>query len=524
MRAIHSSAITALVTQDPNQQLRVSHQGYLITASTAKEFTDNFSTFVDDPSWNPFARFLIVIRRVHENELDQVFDVLLRWHVNNVILVNGTNDAQLYSYNPFDNYGCGKIYKDVIRHGFCLETTSNLYPNKVVTGLRNCTLRAAIPHRPPFTLRPYMIEQNDRMKMGSEQYLFCLLAETEQFKVEFYYEGDYYPLSKLYDNISIPGPMENLRNNKYDVMFGSVMLVASREARFTYLHGHLDYHDEIRFIVKKANDAANWKNAYFEFHARVWWTLLAVFIVHSTLLNIHLRSKDKTDTMLKMFDLLLSHGCKMPHRMSARCLFLIWVWFAFLINNLYQSALVSLVRTPVKEYQVQDEEDIVRMQLKPCISPPLLQYMYTESNITNSFNSNCTNPFSSINFVAKSKHYYSVVQKTVYFYNKKQFCDEEGENTVYFFKKPYAKLIFGIFFHKGFPISDRMRTNAIRLRENGFVKKILKDHVFAREIKIKYHDKGFKCRITVPWFIYVGGGSLAVIVLILEIIWSRYKE
>ena len=523
LKAIHLSTVTTIVFKQTTTQSFFSHQGYLIDAKNATQFTGSFKYLLQDPTWNPSSRFVIVIRSMEEDKLKKIFDELLARHVFNVLLVNGTNDAHLYTYNPFDNYACGKYYNDVISYGLCSNTTNNLFPNKLVTGLRNCTFLVSVPHRPPYSMHPKLVE-GDRITEGAEQYLFQVLAELEHFNVNFSFYNSHGGYTTITHDMKVVGPFAKLINNETDVMMGSDLLVASRADAFTYLHGHLDYHDELRIFVKKASSVPNWKNVYLEFNSFVWCLLLIVYLIYSIIMIILLRAVDKTNIMLNLLKCLLPSGCNIQMSSKVRWVFIIWVWFAYLMNSCYQSSLVSLTQTPIKEHQVSNEADLIRYNLKPCIGPRILEYFHSRDNITSKMNHECPSSFKSLEKVSHSGDVFTLIQTSIYFYHKKNYSDDFGESPIYYFSKPYLKFIFGTFFYKGFPLSDKIRQNALRLRESGLAHKKFRDLYYARFIKFNFHQKEFKTNFVVPWFMYITGCILAIIAFIFELLFQLFKS
>lgn len=522
LKAIHSTIVTSVAIRQPATPSSMIHNEYLITAKTVNNFLECFKDLRRDPWWNPSTRFLIVITSLEENELKKVFDELLKRHVIDVLLVNGTDNAHLYTYNPFDNYACGKYYSDIMSYGWCSDTIKNIFANKLVTGLRNCTLRATVQHLPPFSINLTKVAIKNRMSLGTEQYIFQLLSERERFNIDysFYYDERYTTVSS---DMKVVGPLAKVQNNETEVMFGSLFLVSSRTEAFTYLHGYMDFVDELLFFVKRASLNPAWKNVYLEFQPLVWWLLLLIFLIYSTLIIVLVRAEDKTEIMLKLLQNLLSHGCNIPYRPSVKCVFIIWVCFAYLMSSLYQSSLVSLTTHPTKEFQVSTELEIYKHRLKPCINTATFTYILSETKNTAPMNYGGQDSFEDLKLVGKSKDLFALVHKSLFEYNKKSFYDEYGRSPVYYLKRPYARFIYAFFFYKGFPVSDRMREIAIRLRENGLVEKSLKDHYYQRKIKFHFHDKEFQPRLYAPWFIYFLGCVLAMMTFVAELL-SKYYE
>uniref|UniRef100_A0A2H1VMI1 SFRICE041949.2 n=1 Tax=Spodoptera frugiperda TaxID=7108 RepID=A0A2H1VMI1_SPOFR len=517
LEEVHSSMTTTIVSRQIERQSPFRHQGYLITVKTAAEFTEYFQKLLEEPTWNPTARFLIVINSLKEEDLKKVFDVLLKTHVINVLVVNGTDDAHLYTYNPYDNFACGKYYKDIISYGVCLQATNNLYPNKLVTGLRNCTLRANVPHRPPFSENPAKLPAGVPKSLGIEQHLFMELGKTEGFNVIYNYEYENKVYSTIGPTMKVKGTMSKLQNNITDVIFGSVPLTSSRSDAFESLYGHMDFCDDLRFVVKSASYVSTWKYVYWGFSPLVWWLVLLVFLSYSIIVILMLRAEDKVDVILNLLRALLSHSLRMPDRVSVKCILLLWVWFSYIIYSAYQASLVSIIGKPIKELQITNEFELIKYNLKPCIVPRFLDFIYSEVHITIPKNEACVNTVENLKKVSNSKHLYTLTKKIIYEYQKVDFYDEYGHSRILYFDKPYAKFIYGTFFYKGFPLTDKMRQNAIRLRESGLVHKMFLDRFYAKKMRYKYHEKRFKTKFIIPWLIYGIGCILGTIVFILEL-------
>lgn len=522
LEAIHGIGTISIVTKNLNVKNLFPHQGYFVIFEDPSNFGECFDRLTMEPTWNPLSRFLIVIKSLKHDDLKDIFDTLLKLHVINVLIVNGTNETHLYSYNPYDNYGCGKYYDKAISYGSCLESTQDLYPNKLVTGLRGCTFNVNIPHQPPFTIDPAKNINQEHHSLGVEQDLFNILAETEQFTVNYIFKfEDIY--STIGPDMKVSGPMKMLQNNETDVMFGSMILVKARAEAFTFLNGHLDYVDEFRFVIKKAPYVATWRYIYLEFHSTVWAMLLLVFITYAIIMMTLLREKDKGKVIFKLFDMFFAHGWKIRLPLKIRFIFIMWVWFCILVNNFYQSSLVSLITSPIREIQISEEKDIFNFKLRPCMPIKLQKYLATELQINgtkyfSNENKDCKDEIDNVNAVSRSPELFTISQKVILLYNKRKYMNKYGTFDIYVLKKPYASFLYATYFYKGFPITDRMRRTSIQLREFGFAGRSLRDRYYSQLVKIHYRQNVYKIKNFIQWYIYIAGGTLSFLVFILEVL------
>ncbi|KAJ8730978.1 hypothetical protein PYW08_002391 [Mythimna loreyi] len=327
--------------------------------------------------------------------------------------------------------------------------------------------------------------------------------------------------------MTVSGPMVMLRNNESDIIFGGMMMVTTRAEAFTWLGGYHDYNDEIRIVVRRASLIPIWKTVFIEFDTTVWLLLLLSFIVYCAMMIFLLQAKDKGSVVLELLDNLLLHSRDIRCSMSIKYILIIWVCFGYLINTFYQSSLVSLTTNPSKEYQVQTEDDILEYKYKPCISDSTRKFLSTEQMedlakkptavpLDALEKERCNTTLEALTTVSQTTDMYSLTLNRIYLYNKHKFHDKWGNPLVYYFKKPFAKYLFGFYFYKGFPITPELQLNALRLRENGLADKSMQDQYFSRALKLKISHKEFEVRFTVPWCVYVVGCTISTVTFLIE--------
>lgn len=523
LKEIHSTMRFSLITRNATEAVLIPNVGYVVYSPDVDTFSSLFQDLTREPPWNPYARFLIVIELLLETELRQVFDVLLRQHVNDALLVNGTEETHLYTYNPFDNYACGRYYDTVIKYGLCAETRQNLYPNKLVNGLKNCTFRASYAHIPPYSIEPSLNEYPNKL-LGLEQYVLKTVSESDEFKIDFniHYNSSIY--SRVSPNMTATGPIAMLQTNKTDVMIGSLMLRNSYQVAFTSISGYNDYVDEFTFAVRKASYVPSWKYFYLEFNVFVWLILLVCIIVYSTTIIFLLRPTDKGRIILELVGNLLLQGRGISGPMTIKYVVIIWVWFAYIVNIFYQSSLVSLTTNPSKEYQISNEEDIAKYNLRPCLSELLANNIYTDTASKEQYekikvrNVHCEHMVGALELVSKNKDMFTIFVSYFYLYNKDTFNDQYGEPLIHYIERPFLKLLCGMQFYKGFPISARFQLNMMRMRESGLVQKNVRDQYYMRSLKYRFSSKEFVYRFVSPWIVYFSGCILAAACFFIEVI------
>lgn len=501
-------------------KIRVPQQGYVIYSGNSNEFTKNFNYLRRETTWNPSAKFIVIINNLFKDELADVFNELMDFHVTNVIVVNGTNNADLYTYNPFENYGCGRYFERIIEFGPCLNLEHhNLFPNKLTTGLEKCTFTVAVPHLPPFTIFPS--KARTKYMPGIEQYAFEIISKLEDFKINYSHINFAETFSSVdSDNMEATGFFRLLQKDQTDVLLGFTFLTGARGTAYDFLSAHLAFTDELTYIVKKAGDVPNWMNMYLEFSSIVWILLLLSFTSCSILILFLLRTDDKMSVILKLWDNLLLHGYTFRCRFAVKVIILIWVWFAYLINSFYQSSLVSLTSYPSKVYQVSTERDLVEFLYKPCISPSIRNLLIKDIGMTvEDDTGECQKLIQGITVVSNKEGLYTVTPLSIYKFNRYLFLDSTGMSKVHHFSNPVMKIMYAIFLYKGFPMYEKLHKHMIYLRENGMIDKYFDDLYFQeRRAHNQIYDDSFKARVLVPWFLLVIGCIVATICFMLEIL------
>ncbi|XP_072938879.1 uncharacterized protein [Epargyreus clarus] len=513
---MYSIPVTIL-SRDNRKNLRTSNLGYVIAAGTAFDFTRNFPVLMKEPRWNPYAHFLIIVKHLETIDLTSIFNVLLNNHVNNVIVIRGNNDAHIYTYNPFDNYNCGKKYDEIIEFGKCLTArVSDFFPEKLVTGLRNCTFKATTAHWPPYAFDPKI---SGNSVIGAEQYAMKIISDLEQFKVKYTKSISGEEFSTIADNMSALGNLYMLQEKKADFLFGGMLLLHFRADAFAFLAGHVPFIDDVRIFVKRADIVPYWKNVFLEFKTSVWILLIVTFIGYFVSVAAILRVKDKTTLFLVMIDLFFLHGSKMISK--SRGIFILWVFFAYLISTYYQSSLVSIITNPYKNYQISTNEDLIDYKLEPCLSTVIQKYIYVMQNLSSelTYKDNCNGLLESIKSISQSHKKYTICVLSMYLYNKHLFYDEGGEELIYAFKRPLNSIIFSIYLNKGFPLLHKLEMYTIRLRENGLINKYI-DQLYETRIsksinltRATIHHS----QVLFPWYILVVGSVVSTGIFLLEI-------
>ncbi|CAH2108003.1 unnamed protein product [Euphydryas editha] len=516
IKTVNSALIVHVTSRTSEAKMVVTSEGYLITAGNTNYFTQRFSILAKEPFWNPYGRFLIFIKHLLKEDLRTIFDVLLKYHVIDVVVID-ESDTNLYTYNPFKNYLCGRSYDRIIDYGKCSNSCNkDLYPHKLVTGLKNCTFRVDCPHWPPFSMDPV---RNKNINLpGIEQFVFNEISTLEDFKLNYSYNVDGEIFTIVQTNMFVNGPLDSLQKGETDVILGGMLLTQPRTRAFSYISSHLAYADDIRFLVKKATAVSPWKNIYLEFSVFVWIALLFTFLTYFIFFVLVARPKDLGQVWLNMLAYMFLSGTRLKNSRT-RYIIISWIWFAYLINACYQTTLVSITLHPHNFYQVSDVDDIAAYNMKPCVSKVVKDFLHTEDlSFEENQGEDCNKLLESIHTVSRSYEKFTVVFHLMYVYNEYSFYDETGDSMIYAFKRPLSRLSYGIYMYKGFPLQEKLYMHVLRMRENGLIQRYMQLLHWQNNERFRFKEKLRKPYYIIPWGILFIGHTIAFIVLILEIL------
>lgn len=531
LKSIHRMNFATVVSRK-TKSVNHYNEAYIIAAENLYVFKNEFKHLIKEKDWTPSVYFIIILNDKTPNAITDLFDILIHYHVFNVAVITGTSGIQIFTYDPFENNSCGKKYFNIKSFNTCSNTSiAKLYSTNIDGRLKGCIFNFATSHRAPYSIKPNIKKFPEHL-MGMEQFVLNILGEKEGFKINFtaLYDPDIYPVVK--DDMSATGALSLIQKGDVDIVFGGMLLLRERAVAFSYFYEHLAYTDELVMLVKTAGPVASWKNIYLEFSYLVWFLLFLTFLIFFVIFIIVLQIKDKCHLMLIMWGLLFQHGYRKGFNFKMEYFIFQWVLFAFLINIYYQSNLMGLTTHFSYNYQVSDEKDIMDYNMEPCISNNIKGLI--NATIGNDYDvemdEDCDKTMASMQTVSENYKKYTLVLHSLFNYNRFKYTDDYGNSLLYSFKIPTNKIIYAVYFYKGFPKINTLRYNVLRIRESGLLDKHLRDLFYEEAKKYKFRNEGFQVQFILPWYILIVGVFLSGITLIIELIVDffqrkrRYRE
>ncbi|XP_038214548.1 uncharacterized protein LOC119834284 [Zerene cesonia] len=442
---------------------------YIIFAKDSKTFSRSYIKLTRATSWDPNAKIVIVMKYLSYSDIKEIFDLLLELHVVNVLLLNDTATVDLFTYNPYENYRCGRQYDRIIAFGQCIGQSEDkdLFYNKLITGLNRCTFRVTYTHFPPHAIDP---SSSEFSLPGMNQYILSIIADKENFTINDTYKYNADEFSIIVNGSIAVGPLRALQTNKTDVVVGVMLLTGPRSRVFSYISDNYISIDYIVIQVARAQ-AGELSNILDEFRGIVWLSLLLVFVLYSALFLLINRNESKGVILLKLFGYLLLQSSQIRGGNKSRFVLIFWIVFAYLMNCYYLSNLVSFMTNPILEYQLASDKDIKSHNLKPCISRSVRHIVYNILNFTypNADEKKCDDELESIRIVRRERNKFTVSLLSMYKYYETDLYDAHGKPTLYTISPPITKIIYATYLFKGFPMHSKLQEYYLRVGEVGLL-------------------------------------------------------
>ncbi|CAK1549242.1 unnamed protein product [Leptosia nina] len=516
---IHELFIPVILITTP-QRIPLSHRGYLLIVTSCEDFTSKLIDIRSGVSWKPDVKTLIVFKYIKDTHLPQIFNKLLAYHVINVVVLNGTVSAELYTYNPFENFGCGKRYDRIIKLGDC-NSKADLFEEKLVTGLQNCTFRALSSNIPLYSIDPATDESEFK---GMDQFVLQSLGEMEKFHVNFSFETNFDAFSIIHDNMSAVGPMREVQIGNVDIINGAMLLTYERAQAFSFLTGGETFTDYLHVYVAKSKPISNLKMTLSGFNLYTWFALFIVFVIYLLLMYIVMEKGTKQGIILKMIGLLFSQPSHVKGSRANR-IFIFWVFFAYLISCYYQSTLVSLMMDPYRGYQISSWDDIVRYDLQPCVSGSMRAV--TNGTVFAEYGQNkyraCEGRWESVKKVSDDDSIFTIYLRSLFKYNEYDYYDEFGSPKIHTVESPKAPVLYAIYMYKGFPLRHLLQRHCHRIEETGLLKQNFDRLQTDKKKKYQFAVKTIRMNVFIPWYVLVLGVTISTLTFCLEILYHRVK-
>lgn len=474
-----SLCYTVIVRSFNDYNWLLKTDAYVILTEDVEDLEEGMALITNDSFWNPRAHIIAHTHDIEYSELRNVFEVLVAYRTYDVIFItNKDNNAEVFTYYPFEEGCCGKSFDDARFISYCdnLSAVEDFFPDKLKDGMRNCTAKVLVIDDTPNII--IKTENNQTTIDGLDMLIIRNVAQHEGLNVEIVeYEirAPGHAFGVVLSNHTATGLLAALQANKADIAAGGYVLTKNRANVFDYLYG---FNFANFNLYTAAQNEPIWKLLYKEFDDYTWLLLIvyfcAIIIIAIIILNLRPRIlKSHSDLILKLwgfFFLSNSTGSLLKVR-RLRLVLTCWIWFTFLISSFYSTALYSMITGFVKPILYIGPDNLDSLALKPCVSKhirELFQFAYNHLLPENVPIQNCSFTESSLDTVASRPDLYSIEMSYSYVVREDRYIDDKGNKLldVWGFS---ADNILTIFLARGYPLQRRFQSHAIRMYQAGFL-------------------------------------------------------
>ncbi|XP_064071764.1 uncharacterized protein LOC135193394 [Vanessa tameamea] len=502
---------------------------YITSVKNFFQFYLNFNNLSTNTAWNPRAQFIILIYELKTSEYNEVFKLLFKLNIFNIILLTKSDigNLKINTYSPFDNNACGRSFGEIINIKNC-EDVDNIRTNYdyLEVKYRNCTITIAgsedVPNFIYATNKEYSYLQKNNQ--GLEQYMLANFAIRENITLEYILVGTELGYGVVLPNWTASGSLSYLQNNTVSIVTGGYLLMLNRVQLFDCIWG---YNTATFLLFTPAQGEIHWTKFYQQFSGTTWFLIaLCYFVI--TILTIFTRLYFMELYDAKRMALILwgyifgNTNEKLIRSRKLRTIVIIWIWFIFFINSFYSTAFYKLLTTKSIEKLMYAKNSLDSLPLKPCISDNTRIFFKYEYNVTLPGKpiDRCKNISRSLDTVANGNQFYAI--ELDYSYNIREFkyIDDKGHRKLDKFQ--YSNNIMSaIYMTRGFPLREKLQRYAHYHMEAGLLKNQaeLINHRYNMFNKHYSHSFEKLCLsdVRIPYMILFVGYIISLICFIIEI-------
>ncbi|PSN30225.1 Ionotropic receptor 568 [Blattella germanica] len=514
--------------------------------STVKNASLQIETLKERLSWNPRARFLVMINGLYYDKSNTLPNELLKlfWEfkVINVVLIipDFCNVLNAYTWFPYSSRStCMHVRAVQINkwipegNGKFYDTNTFLFPNKIGNDFKNCSIKASTVEIKPFVDIEF---KNNRTEIhGIESRIFKFLMSN--LKAKYLIKV---PDSDLW-GIKLPngtwtGMKADIFNNVTEMGFGGLLLDTELCKTFDCTIPH--FRDGLVWHVPRPKQIPNWESIYRVFTINTWLLFLVICIAVAFLLWG--LGKTEEDSYFITLDRSLSHMWatilsvsvpRLPLTPRLRFLFVIWVIYGLHIDLLYLSFLTTFLINPGYERQVQNVIELVHSKLKYGYHEGFDKYFddTTDEILTTirKHRIHCEGDGSIClkRMVTKRDFANLVSSSLMEFKINAEFFDHNGQPLYNHFKNTFLGYDFVFYLSKGSPLLDTFNDIIFRISEAGLIlqwweemKTELRLTYAKRDIQEESSTLSLSHLVSVYVFLSIGL-AISFILFICEIIW-----
>lgn len=352
---------------------------YVMVIDNYSDFTRVASRITRSRSWNPLAKFIILLFRFAKSkksieiDIEHILTCLFRQNVINIAVivpeVNNIRKAIVYSWRPFQPpIYCGyfnetaknRLMEENICEKGVVKFEKDIYSDRVPDNMLGCGLKILALERQPFTSidpnHPNIEKQfiNGLAAKYGFEIIFQILNTSRGEK----FDGEW------------QGALRKLVTKKGHILLGGIFPDYDVHEDFACSESYLA--DSYTWVTPKAFPSPPWVALFVIFRRVVWYCTLAGFVLCVCTWKIFgILSKDSAyhrtfrhcfmNAWIAMFGFCTYAR---PVRQSLRIFYVFFNLYCILFLTGYQAKLIDVLKNPTFEEQLDTIEKLVESDLK----------------------------------------------------------------------------------------------------------------------------------------------------------------
>ncbi|XP_050345281.1 uncharacterized protein LOC126770138 [Nymphalis io] len=525
----HKNCYKFIIRSFQRQDWLIWSDLYVTSLKDYLQFYLNFNNLPKNTAWNPKAQFIILIYDLKMTEYKEVFKLLLKLNIFNIILLTKSEigNLKINTYNPFDKNACGISFDEVLNITNC-DDVNNIKTNydHLEVEYRNCTITIAgsedIPNFIYATNKEYSYLQKNNQ--GLEQYLLANFAKRENITLEYILVGPGLGYGVVLPNWTSTGSLRYLQNNTVSIVAGGYLLMLNRFELFDCIWG---YSYSSFFLFTPAKGEVYWKKVYQQFSGSIW-VLIVVCYFFITMLTLFtgryfMGLNDARRLALVLWGYTFGNtNEKLLRLIKLRKIVIVWVWFTFFITSFYNTAFYTLLTTKSIEKVAYAQRDLNSLPFKPCISENTRNFFQFKYNRTlpGKVINQCKNIDRALNTVANRNDFYAIELDYRYKIREFKYIDGKGHHKLD--RSQYTNNIMSAMYTtRGFPLLQKLQRYARYHMEAGLLKNQAGLIIHRYNMFNKQYSHSFKnlclSDLRIPFIILFFGYIISIICFIIEI-------
>lgn len=352
---------------------------FIIVIDTYKDFPHLVSRLIRSRSWNPSAKFLIMLFNFAADKLNKLFvekitSCLFKYNVLNVVVIvpqsNNVRNGIVYGWRPYDppqycGYYNETAYNRILIENTCeegkLKNKNSVFGDKIPTDMTGCVLYIIALRRQPFV-------SSDVDEANLEKVLINEVVKPYRLTTSYRIINS--SRGEREDDGQWNGALKELTMKKGQILLGGIFPDFDVHEDFDCSIPYLA--DSYTWVVPRAYSTPPWVALVITFQKLVWYSVIIGFSTCALFWRIlgqisgdSRRNRSLKHCFLNAWICSLGYCAYIrPTKQSLRVFFIFFNIYCILIVTAYQTTLIYVLKTPTFQYQIKTIEDLVESGMK----------------------------------------------------------------------------------------------------------------------------------------------------------------